>query len=172
MSPEVEDSDQAPVRRLQADNRKLPQRRTARDEPALRPSTLNKLVVGIWEQIFGSMSFDMSVVASEWRTTGFQPSRPLLSDNVQGEQQIQQHQMPDRTFSNMNLLCRRISQASRCSRALEVIVQAAWIEYFDRQVLEVAKENPQLSATKARMKVLAQACAEIGWNEKEIRNKM
>ena len=115
MSPEVEDSDQAPVRRLQADNRKLPQRRTARDEPALRPSTLNKLVVGIWEQIFGSMSFDMSVVASEWRTTGFQPSRPLLSDNVHGEQQIQQHQMPDRTFSNMNLLCRRISQASRCS---------------------------------------------------------
>ena len=51
-------------------------------------------------------------------------------------------------------------------------MQAAWIEYFDRQVLEVAKENPQLSATKARMKVLAQACAEIGWNEKEIRNKM
>lgn len=176
MSPEAEGSEQAPVRRLQADVREKPQRRTARDEPALRPSTLSKLVVGIWEQIFSSMSFDISVVTSEWRTTGFQ-GRSLITDMAQDGQppsavQVPPATAPERTFTRMNLLCRKISQASRCSRALEVVVQASWIEHFDRQVQEIAKENPQLSATKARMKALAQACSEIGWSEKEIRNKM
>ncbi|KAI5204985.1 SET domain-containing protein [Aureobasidium subglaciale] len=176
MSPEVGDSEQAPVRRLQTDVREKPQRRTARDEPALRPSTLNKLIVGIWEQVFSSMSFDISVVSSEWRTTGFQTHRSLITDMAQEDQptavQVPPATAPDRTFSRMNLLCRKISQASRCSRALEVVVQASWIEHFDRQVQEIAKDNPQLSATKARMKALAQACSEIGWSEKEIRNKM
>lgn len=176
MSPEAEENSQAPVRRLQADVREKPQRRTARDEPALRPSTLSKLIVGIWEQVFSSMSFDISVVSSEWRTTGFQTHRSLISDLAQGEQpsavQVPPATVPERTFTRMNLLCRKISQASRCSRALEVVVQASWIEHFDRQVQEIAKEHPQLSATKARMKALAQACSEIGWSEKEIRNKM
>ncbi|KEQ72616.1 SET domain-containing protein, partial [Aureobasidium namibiae CBS 147.97] len=176
MSPEAEGSEQAPVRRLQADVREKPQRRTARDEPALRPSTLSKLVVGIWEQIFSSMSFDISVVTSEWRTAGFQ-GRSLITDMAQDGQppsavQVPPATAPERTFTRMNLLCRKISQASRCSRALEVVVQASWIEHFDRQVQEIGKENPQLSATKARMKALAQACSEIGWSEKEIRNKM
>ncbi|THV69189.1 SET domain-containing protein [Aureobasidium pullulans] len=176
MSPEAEENSQAPVRRLQADVREKPQRRTARDEPALRPSTLSKLIVGIWEQVFSSMSFDISVVSSEWRTTGFQTHRSLITDLAQGEQpsavQVPPATVPERTFTRMNLLCRKISQASRCSRALEVVVQASWIEHFDRQVQEIAKEHPQLSATKARMKALAQACSEIGWSEKEIRNKM
>lgn len=177
MSPEAEESEQAPIRRLQTDVREKPQRRTTRDEPALRPSTLSKLVVGIWEQIFSSMSFDISVVSSEWRTTEFQAHRSLITDMAQDGQppsavQVPPATAPERTFTRMNLLCRKISQASRCSRALEVVVQASWIEHFDRQVQEIAKENPQLSATKARMKALAQACSEIGWSEKEIRNKM
>ncbi|KAK6008157.1 hypothetical protein QM012_000060 [Aureobasidium pullulans] len=177
MSPEAAESEQAPVRRLQTDIREKPQRRTTKDEPALRPSTLSKLVVGIWEQIFSSMSFDISVVTSEWRTTGFQAHRTLITDMGDDNQPLTAVQVPpatapERTFTRMNLLCRKISQASRCSRALEVVVQASWIEYFDRQVQDIAKENPQLSATKARMKALAQACSEIGWSEKEIRNKM
>jgi hypothetical protein len=177
VSPEPGESEQASVRRLQTDVREKPQRRTARDEPALRPSTLSKLVVGIWEQVFSSMSFDISVVTSEWRTTGVNAHRSLITDMVQEGQppsavQVPPATAPERTFTRMNLLCRKISQASRCSRALEVVVQASWIEHFDRQVQEIAKENPQLSATKARMKALAQACSEIGWSEKEIRNKM
>jgi hypothetical protein len=176
MSPEVEESTQAPVRRLQADVRTLPQRRTARDEPALRPSTLSKLVVGIWEQIFSSMSFDIGVISSEWRAGGFQTHRSLIEDHEEqappAAVQVPSASSPEPTFTRMNLLCRKISQASRCSRALEVVVQAAWIEHFDRQVQEIAKEHPQLSATKAKMKALAQACKEIGWSEKEIRNKM
>lgn len=177
MSPEAGESEQAPVRRLQTDIREKPQRRTTRDEPALRPSTLSKLIVGIWEQIFSSMSFDISVVTSEWRTTGFQAHRTLIADVDKDGQPRSAVQVPpatssERTFTRMNLLCRKISQASRCSRALEVVVQASWVEYFDRQVQEIARESPQLSATKARMKALAQACSEIGWSEKEIRNKM
>lgn len=49
----------SPTRRLQCDTRNFPQRRKQPPKkPSLKPSTLDKLIQGVWEQIFGSIRFD------------------------------------------------------------------------------------------------------------------
>ena len=75
-------------------------------------------------------------------------------------------------YNAVNTLCRKVSQASRCSRALEVIVQARWIECFDARVRTLMDEAPELSSTKTKMMALKEACQDFGWSEKEMRNKM
>lgn len=146
----------------------------------MRPSTLGKLITGIWEQIFSSISFNMSAVIDEWRdaqadgsavdavgnvtdTAASTASAMTLSSAVQSS---------NRPFTQMNVLCRKISQASRVSRALEVVVQARWVEHFDAQVNRLLSEKAHVSPTRARMIVLAEACRDFCWTEKELRNKM
>jgi len=75
-------------------------------------------------------------------------------------------------YSEMNMFCRKITQASRCSRALEVIVQARWTECFDSRVQTLLAENTHLSSTKVKMMALKEACRDFAWTEKEMRNKM
>jgi len=75
-------------------------------------------------------------------------------------------------YSEMNMFCRKITQASRCSRALEVIVQARWTECFDSRVQTLLGENTHLSSTKVKMMALKEACRDFAWTEKEMRNKM
>ncbi|KAG7106694.1 SET domain-containing protein like [Verticillium longisporum] len=76
------------------------------------------------------------------------------------------------TFNRSNLFCRKVTQASRACRAIEVIVQARWIEHFDAHVEVLAITSPALSPTKRRKAALLEACADFGWSEKELRNKM
>ena len=162
-------------RQLQTASRSLPQRKAiSRDEHAMRPSTLGKLIVGIWEQIFSSIGFDMSAVVDEWREAkadqgyviegGTTRGSPSLASEVTGP--------PNRAFSQMNIFCRKISQASRVSRALEVVVQARWIEHLDDRIRAILEERDGISQTKAKMAALAEACRDFGWTEKELRNKM
>jgi len=47
------------------DVRQFPQRKKNRNEdlpPALQPTSLHKLVHGIWEQIYGGVNFDLSAL--------------------------------------------------------------------------------------------------------------
>lgn len=76
------------------------------------------------------------------------------------------------SFRGMSQCCRQITQASRCCRSMEVIVQARWIQCFDEQVQSLAREDSGLSLTKARMVALADASKDFGWSLKELRNKM
>lgn len=133
---------------LQGDPRNFPQRRksTKGDAHVLRPSTWDKLVLGIWEQIHGPLKFDLTDGSS------------ILS--------------PFETFQDMNALCLRIHQTSRCCRALEVIVQAHWIHRYETHVEEIAAENSICSFAEARKAALTAACNDFGWSEKVLRNKM
>jgi ATP-dependent RNA helicase DDX49/DBP8 len=76
------------------------------------------------------------------------------------------------SFSQMNVFCRKITQASRVCRSVEIMVQARWTELFEKQVLVRAAEQPELSSTKHRKAVFMEACQDFGWTEKELRNKM
>lgn len=76
------------------------------------------------------------------------------------------------SFSQMNVFCRKVTQASRVCRSIEMIVQARWTELFEEQVTYRAQNRPELSTTKHRKAVFMEACQDFGWSEKELRNKM
>jgi hypothetical protein len=61
---------------------------------------------------------------------------------------------------------------SQSSRALEMIVQAYWIECYEARIAVIRLENPHLSSTEARMTALKEACAVLNWKEKDLRNRM
>jgi len=177
VSPQMsEEPEPSSGRQLQAKPRQFPQRKAIqRDEHALKPSTLNKLILGIWEQIFSSINFNMSAVIDEWHEA--QADQGLImegssSANSPSGGGLIITRPPNRAFSQMSILCRKISQASRVSRALEVVVQARWVEHFDDRVQAILDERGHVSQTKAKMAALAEACRDFSWTEKELRNKM
>jgi len=94
------------------------------------------------------------------------------SKNDTADLSLAQTQPPPASWNTMNLFCRRISQASRCCRSLEVVVQARWIESYDDRVKAISATYPDLSLTKARKTALVEACEDFGWSEKDLRNKM
>ena len=52
----------AKIRRLNAEGKTFPQRRKPNSDAKMEPSSLDKLIRGIWEQIHGSLSFDLKHV--------------------------------------------------------------------------------------------------------------
>jgi hypothetical protein len=68
-SPENEDTSTT-VRQLQSDNRTFPKRRKLlhTEKREFKPSTLDKLVISIWEQIHGSLKLDPHVVVRSVQT--------------------------------------------------------------------------------------------------------
>jgi ATP-dependent RNA helicase DDX49/DBP8 len=156
----------------------------------MEPSTLEKLIRGIWEQIHGSLSFDLRHVVSipknlgcpvvadyeqieQWHEAQHATTMRLIRDNSGGIEPWQaDNPMSNQSFRRMNQFCHRMTQASRSCRALEVIVQARWVQSFDQRVDELTIENTSLSPTECRMRALAEACEDFGWSEKELRNKM
>ncbi|KAL8956422.1 MAG: hypothetical protein Q9193_006062, partial [Seirophora villosa] len=136
------------ARRLQADAKSIPQRKRHRhvETPALRPSSWDKLVQGVWERIYGPFEFS---------------HERLDTLNAAGD-----------TFRDVSSLCLRVIKASRFCRSLEVIVQAHWIECFDARVEAFLQRQPATSRTQARKLILAEACRDFGWAEKYLRNQM
>jgi ATP-dependent RNA helicase DDX49/DBP8 len=127
----------------------------------MKPSTLDKLIMSIWEQLHGSLQLDPQVVTEQWneQRTITAASSAYLAPSSQ-------------RFSRVNMLCRKGTQASRCCSSLEVIVQAHWVACYDERVQVLADEDPQYSMTKHRMAVLKEACEDFGWTEKDLRNKI
>lgn len=146
----------------------------------LKPSTLDKLITGIWEQVHGDTNSDPQSVLEPLR---LQPTNQL--DNGGGSSKLALTPAPftaegleksmvggNGSFSRSNAFCRQVTQASRACRSLEVIVQARWVELFEEYVDGRAAANPSVSRTKHNKAALLEACADFGWSEKELRNKM
>ncbi|KAF7591187.1 hypothetical protein BBP40_001902 [Aspergillus hancockii] len=66
----------------------------------------------------------------------------------------------------------RTGVSGESSRALEMIVQAYWIECFEARIAVLRLENPNLSAMEVRMMGLKEACAVLNWKEKDLRNRI
>jgi ATP-dependent RNA helicase DDX49/DBP8 len=69
------------------------------------------------------------------------------------------------SFCQMNVFCRKVTQASRVCRSIEMIVQARWIELFEDEIQHRSHTNPELSTTKHRKAVFMEACQDFGWSE-------
>lgn len=162
-------------RQMQVDVRSFPKRKKVVSEKfVFQPSTLDKLIVGVWEQVHGSIDLDPKAIFEQFAIA---PAGRI--DKVQrspvtgpGAMQILHTTSPaGESFSQMNVFCRKVTQASRVCRSIEIIVQARWTELFEEQVNLRSSTTPQLSAAKHRKAVFMEACQDFGWSEKELRNK-
>jgi ATP-dependent RNA helicase DDX49/DBP8 len=162
-------------RRMVSDNRSFPKRRKiTSDNFVFQPSTLDKLVIGIWEQVHGTLDLDPRAVSEQFRTVASEDPDALriglgalATNNITTSAPIDND-----AFSRMNVFCRKVTQASRVCRSIEIIVQARWTESFQEQVDFRLTAAPGLSLTKHRKAVFMEACRDFGWSEKELRNKM
>jgi ATP-dependent RNA helicase DDX49/DBP8 len=162
-------------RQMQPDDRSFPKRRKLKSSTfSLQPSTLDKLIIGIWEQIHGSINLDPGGMLQQYPDTASAvsfsgSSTALAPPHCHGEDSVAAY---NDDLSRMSIFCRKITQASRTCRSIELIVQARWIEHFDAHVQHLSQIKPQISYTKHRKATLMQACTDFGWTEKELRNKM
>jgi ATP-dependent RNA helicase DDX49/DBP8 len=155
-------------RRMVSDGRNFPKRRKVVSEKfVFQPSTLDKLIIGIWEQIHGTLRLDPLAI-SEQSHVGSSVGLDVMPLQVADTGAS----MSNTEFSKTNVFCRRVTQASRVCRSIEIIVQARWTELFDEQVQLRIADMPQVSPTKHRKAVFMEACQDFGWSEKELRNKM
>lgn len=157
----------------------------------LRPSSLDKLIQGIWKQIHGS-SLDLQPRnllelvqprGMERTTTSHAmiSGAPLVNDTAK-EGVLVNDKGSTSTFKQNNIFCSKITQASRTCRSLEVIVQARWVEHFDAYVdslqaastAGMAHQHHVLPTARPRFNkaALTSACTDFGWSEKDLRNKM
>lgn len=161
---------------------KFPKRR--KQQPTghvLQPSTLDKLIRGIWEQIHGSLSLDPQNLLDQVQLRPLE-SAPFDETNSKlglvlqpgGQGSIVQDSVYDssRSFKRSNVFCSQVTQASRACRSLEVIVQARWVEHFDAYVDSLAANDLSTPRSRFNKAALMEACSDFGWSEKELRNKM
>lgn len=161
---------------------KFPKRR--KQQPTghvLQPSTLDKLIRGIWEQIHGSLSLDPQNLLDQVQlrhveAAPFDEMNSKLGLVLQpgGQGSIVQDSIYDssRSFKRSNVFCSQVTQASRACRSLEVIVQARWVEHFDSYVDSLAANDLSTPRSRFNKAALMEACTDFGWSEKELRNKM
>ncbi|KAK1916102.1 hypothetical protein P3342_003917 [Pyrenophora teres f. teres] len=166
-------------RQMQVDSRSFPKRKKiASDKFVFQPSTLDKLIIGIWEQVHGSINLDPKAIFEQFQVAPTGSSMDLVR-HAQAEATPAGMTVLSNTasticdsFSQMNVFCRKVTQASRVCRSIEMIVQARWTELFEDQVQYRSQTRPDLSTTKHRKAVFMEACRDFGWSEKELRNKM
>ncbi|RHZ55386.1 hypothetical protein CDV55_103869 [Aspergillus turcosus] len=156
-TPPIEDQDtvSASVRQVHSDTG-FPQRRKAGQDnaaPVLEPTSTDKLIAGIWRQMYSPVKLS--------RTPSVVEPTINIRTGVSGE-----------VFRAVNTLCMKYYNQSQSSRALEMIVQAYWIECYEARIAVIRLENPHLSGTEARMTALKEACAVLNWKEKDLRNRM
>lgn len=163
-------------RQMQVDTRNFPKRKKVISEKfVFQPSTLDKLIIGIWEQIHGSINLDPKAIFEQFQIAPLESTdvahHPAAEATTLNLLSTTVDRTPD-SFSQMNVFCRKVTQASRVCRSIEMIVQARWIELFEEQIqIRTAAVN-DLTATKHRKAVFMEACQDFGWSEKELRNKM
>jgi hypothetical protein len=161
---------------------KFPKRR--KQQPTghvLQPSTLDKLIRGIWEQIHGSLGLDPQNLLDQVQLRAVD-SAPSDEANAKlglvlqpgGQGSIVQDSVYDtsRSFKRSNVFCSQVTHASRACRSLEVIVQARWVEHFDSYVDSLAAGDVYTPRGRLNKAALIEACTDFGWSEKELRNKM
>ncbi|CBF89950.1 hypothetical protein AN0219.2 [Aspergillus nidulans FGSC A4] len=142
-------------RQVHSDTR-FPQR-AKRDQglepPVLEPTSSDKLIAGIWRQIYSSVQLSRE----------FSSITPTI--NIRSGASLE-------VFQSVNSLCLHYYNRSQSSRALEMIVQAFWVESFEARTAVLQYEKPILSRTEARMIAIREACVVLNWKEKDLRNRM
>jgi hypothetical protein len=134
-------------------------------------AALDKLITGIWQALFCNNKLDPSEVFQTSQAPGSHAELMLLGRH---ESDVLADSNSDTSvarnlFSRVNLIARKISQTSKVCRAVEISVQARWVQCFDDRVQALALTRPLDVAKKCAM---AEACSDFGWSDKELRNKM
>lgn len=168
----------------------FPKRARISSEIAFSPeqTSLGKFISSVWEQIYGGVNLEPQSLVEQWQLTVDAAANTFNDGSFGDDNQLGPGPPPSLlpttgvavagldgtsgSFSRSNTLCRKVTQAGRTCRAIEVIVQARWIEHFDSYVDFLAVTNPSMSRTKCRKSALLEACNDFGWSEKELRNKM
>ncbi|KAJ9130437.1 Histone-lysine N-methyltransferase EHMT1 [Pleurostoma richardsiae] len=155
-------------RQMQISNHNFPKRLKTQSEVVLSPqeSSMTRFVVGIWEQIHGGVQPEPQMILEQWNTATAAATAIISGTVMAGLGEV------GGSFNHSNTFCRKVTQASRTCRSIEVIVQARWIEHFESYVDFLAVTYPAMSATKCRKAALMEACNDFGWHEKDMRNKM
>ncbi|KAJ4337447.1 putative RNA helicase [Ascochyta clinopodiicola] len=163
-------------RQMQVDTRNFPKRKKIASEKfVFQPSTLDKLIIGIWEQLHSSINLDPKAIFEQFQIAPAASSDIVHHNTADVTTMNMRSAATDSThdsFSQMNVFCRKVTQASRVCRSIEMIVQARWTELFEEQIQVRVAAAPELSATKHRKAIFMEACQDFGWTEKELRNKM
>lgn len=148
-------------RQLQSDVRNLPQRkRTIAGRTSKMPRSATTVTASLRKTVYGPVTIDP--------TANFEESDASLFPTEHSSS----CRMDENTFAQMNAICLKATTLSKFARALEVVVQAHWIDCYDARIEVIAEENPRLSPTEARMAGLVEACTTLGWTQKELRNRM
>lgn len=53
-----------------------------------------------------------------------------------------------------------------------MVVQAYWVECYEARIASIRLDCPTYTNAEARMTALKEACNTLGWQEKELRNRM
>jgi ATP-dependent RNA helicase DDX49/DBP8 len=155
-----------------------PKRAKVQSDVSFSPqeASLGKFVRGLWEHIHAQELVDPAErgVFGQLKELPAAGSLPNLHVADTGGVITQLISCEDAcsVFKQSNTVCRNVSHASRTFRAVEVIVQANWVEHFDNYAEFLARTNSGLSDAKCRKATLIEACRDFGWSEKELRNKM
>ncbi|PLB33745.1 SET domain-containing protein [Aspergillus candidus] len=142
------------IRQVHSDSR-FPLRKPRQEPvvPVMTPTSTDKLLSGIWRQIHSEVKWG-------------QPNLLVDPDTYIGGG------MSKEAFRLVNTICLTCHGQSQSSRALEMIVQAYWVDCFEARIVAFQIEQPLLSVTEARMTVLREACAVLRLTEKELRNRL
>ncbi|KAK0129758.1 hypothetical protein ONS96_000314 [Cadophora gregata f. sp. sojae] len=145
------------ARQLQTRPREFPQRKKRNDDDVhhLQPSSVERFITGLWKQVFNNLELNPTSMHKDMST----PNLMGNSGNIE-------------TFREINSLCLRITTMGKCSRALETIIQAHWVDCFEARVKNIGAEKSFLSSTETKMSALREACAILKWSEKELRNRL
>jgi ATP-dependent RNA helicase DDX49/DBP8 len=142
-------------RQLQTDQRNFPKRRKIDDGPAkLQPSTVDKLIEGIWEQI---------------HTPNILVIPPDISDIIRPLQPAANLSL---NFTDVSRRCRILTGISRTARSIEVMMQAHWVDCFFARIDSMKEQRPDLRLHEHKKLVMTEACATFEWSEKDLRNRM
>ncbi|CEL08104.1 hypothetical protein ASPCAL11257 [Aspergillus calidoustus] len=134
---------------------RFPQR-TARKEqsvPIMTSTSTEKLVCSIWRQIHSEIRWDMTA-------TSLGPNMYIHGA------------MSKEAFRVVNSLCFTYHSRSQTYRALEMIVQAYWVDCYEARITAISLDQPTLTATEARMSALREACSVQKLTEKDLRNRL
>ncbi|KAK2867785.1 hypothetical protein FQN49_003476 [Arthroderma sp. PD_2] len=132
--------------------RKPPQNTSA---PVLEPTSGDRLILGIWRQIFSNIRLTTSRLATT--------QDPAI--NIRGA-------IDRKAFNVINTICLNYHNLSHSSRALEMVVQAYWVECYEARIATLKIEKPLKSMGDINMEALKEACDTFNWSEKELRNKL
>lgn len=144
------------TRQLQTGHDHFRKRRRFENGPKLEQSTVDKLTEGIWKELHNPNSLVLD------------QKFPEILQGLRGEA----GKLDLCSFDVTTTTCRQITEGARTGRALEVIMQAHWVDSYDAQLASLADSRIYLKPSEQKRATLAKACELFKWTEKELRNRM